>query len=170
MVIHMKKRIISFLMSISIMVSVCTPVGAIDLNQDDPAVIATDEFVVYITDNRSKTLYPVNVRTDILYLDDEGLGFRVYAFTVVPIINELSGFVEFNTSLDPDHGSIVNYSESNNSPRVGIEWHDYTGNHYRSGTSITATFMGEVGAETEYLGEEVLLDGYFCRTITAEIP
>lgn len=167
----MKKRVISLVVLMCLMGAICMPVSAVSSNQDDEAVIATDEFVVYVTDrSKSVSVYPVNVRTDILYLEDKGLGFRIYAITAIPIIDELSGFVEYNTSLDADHGIVVRYSESNDFPSTGIEWIEYTGNKYDSGVKITASFSGTVGAETEYLGEEVLLDGYFSRTVEATIP
>ena len=167
----MKKRVISLVVLMCSMMAMCMPVGAVDTDYDDEVVIGSDEFVVYVTDHSdSKTLYPVNVRTDILYMEDEGLGLRIYGESVVPVVNEISGYVEYNTSFDADHGIVVTFSESSDFPRTGIEWIEYTGNKYDSGVKITASFSGMVGGETEYIGEEVILDGYFHRTVEATIP
>ena len=109
----MKKRIFSLLVSMLLLCTICIPAGAIDSNQiKDSEVIATDEFVVYLTDNRSRLTYPLNVRTLILYTESDGLGFYISAVSGVPIITGLNGFVEYNTSLDADHGIVKTYSES----------------------------------------------------------
>lgn len=129
----MKKRIFSLLVSMLLLCTICIPAGAIDSNQiKDSEVIATDEFVVYLTDNRSRLTYPLNVRTLILYTESDGLGFYISAVSGVPIITGLNGFVEYNTSLDADHGIVKTYSESNNPARSSIEWMEYTGNKYNS--------------------------------------
>ena len=172
----MKKRVLSIIaLMCCILETFCMPVGATNLDQDEAEIIATEEFVVYMTDqtrsaSETTVVYPVNVRTNILYLKSKGLGFQIVAVTTVPILNGLNGYVEYNTSTDPDHGSVVPYSESNNTPGKTITWIDYTGNKYDSGVEVTATFSGIVGADAEYLGGEVLIDGPFVRTITATIP
>ena len=151
------------------------PVGATNLDQDEAEIIATEEFVVYMTDqtrsaSETTVVYPVNVRTNILYLKSKGLGFQIVATAEVPILDGLNGFVEYNTSIDPDHGSVVPYSESNNTPGRTVTWIDYTGNKYDSGVKITATFSGVVSADAKYLGQEVLVNGPYTQTATATIP
>lgn len=132
-------------------------------------VIATDEFVVYLTDSKTKLVHPVNVTTNILYLEDEGLGFQIRALTGLPIIAEMSGFIEYNTSTEPDRGIPVYYSESNDFPSFEIEWMEYTGRRLSSGVKITASFFGTV-ERAPSIFEDVVLDGYFSRTIEATIP
>lgn len=167
----MKKRIISLLVSMLLLCTICIPAGAIESNQiKDSEVIATDEFVVYLTDNRSRLTYPLNVRTLILYTESDGLGFCISAVSGVPIITGLNGFVEYNTSLDADHGIVKTYSESSNPARSSIEWMEYTGNKYSSGVKITASFVGEVSADKGLFGDDVDVDGYFHRTVEATIP
>lgn len=172
----MKKRVLSIIaLMCCILKTFCMPVGATNLEQDEPEIIATEEFVVYMTDqsrsvSETTAVYPVNVRTNILYLKSKGLGFQIVATTTVPILDGLNGFVEYNTSIDPDHGSVVPYSESNNTPGRTITWIDYTGNKYDSGVKITATFSGVVSADAKYLGQEVLINGPYTQTVTATIP
>lgn len=76
------KRLFSFGVALSIVMSMILSVSASGQTSVDAAnVIGSDEFVLYLSDEKSRSVYPVNVRTDILYLEDEGLGFRIYAET-----------------------------------------------------------------------------------------
>lgn len=167
----MKKSIVSLFTLMFLVSTICTPVKAIEVPQVEASdVIATDEFVVHLTDETTRYVYPVTVRTQILYTKSNGLGFYIYAFSGLPIITDLKGFVEYNTSLDGDHGIIVRYSESNNPVGGSIEWLEYTGNKYDSGVKITASFSGEVVADEGILDDDAVVDGYFFRTIEATIP
>ena len=167
----MKKSIVSLFTLMFLVSTICTPVRAVEVPKVEASdVIATDEFVVHLTDEVTKYVYPVIVRTQIVYTESDGLGFYIYAFAGLPVITELKGFVEYNTSLDGDHGIIVRYSESNNPVGDSIEWLEYTGNKYDSGVEITASFSGEVGADEGILDDDAVFDGYFFRTIEATIP
>lgn len=167
----MKKSIVSLFTLMFLVSTICAPVKAVEVPQVEASnVIATDEFVVHLTDETTRYIYPVNVRTQILYTKSDGLGFYICAVTGLPVITELKGFVEYNTSLDGDRGIMVRYSESNDPAGGSIEWLEYTGNKYDSGVKITASFSGEVGADEGILGDDAVFDGYFFRTIEATIP
>lgn len=69
----MKKRVLSIIaLMCCVLETFCMPVGATNSEQDEPEIIATEEFVVYMTDqsrsvSETTAVYPVNVRTNVLH-------------------------------------------------------------------------------------------------------
>lgn len=68
----MKKRVLSIIaLMCCVLETFCMPVGATNSEQDEPEIIATEEFVVYMTDqsrsvSETTAVYPVNVRTNFV--------------------------------------------------------------------------------------------------------
>lgn len=188
----MKKKFMYVLVSCLLSVSFCVnafaveskkcflddePLGAIASDQFtvflsneeiDGQVIAEDSFTVYLETEKERLVYPVQVSTKILYLESDGLGFYVTAYTGVPIITGLHGNIEYNTSLDADHGISQTYSVSLKQPDYSILWMEYNGKHFSSGVKITASFWGMVEGQID--GEDKISDGYFFRTVTGIVP